>query len=215
MMVDINNKEEKPLVLIVDDIPRNIKVLGDILRTKDCKIVVATNGPQALELIKKVLPDLILLDVMMPEMDGFAVCKILKESSQTRDIPVIFLTAKTETADIVKGLECGAVDYISKPFNSTELLARVHTHLELKKTRDREKELIKKLKEALSKVKQLSGLLPICARCKKIRDDKGYWQSVEEFISEHSEAHLSHSLCPKCVEELYPEMVDKIMNKKK
>ena len=148
-------------------------------------------------------------------MDGFAVCKILKESPQTRNIPVIFLTAKTETADIVKGLETGAVDYISKPFNPTELLARVNTHLELKKARERERELIKKLKEVLSKVKQLSGLLPICARCKKIRDDKGYWQSVEEFIADHSEAHLSHSLCPKCVKELYPEMVDKIMHKKK
>jgi len=215
MVVDINNAEEKPLVLIVDDIPRNIKVLGDILRTRECRIAVATNGPQAIEMVKKAQPDLILLDIMMPEMDGFAVCKILKESSQTKDIPIIFLTAKTETADIVKGLEAGAVDYISKPFNSTELLARVTTHLELKKARDREKNLIIKLKEALSKVKQLSGLLPICARCKKIRDDKGYWQSVEEYLAEHSDAHLSHSICPKCVEELYPELADKIMNKKK
>jgi PleD family two-component response regulator len=215
MNVDVNKKEEKPLVLIVDDVPRNIKVLGDILRTKDCRIAVATSGSQALEMVKKVLPDLILLDVMMPDMDGFSVCKILKESSQTRDIPVIFLTVKTEINDIVQGLEIGAVDYISKPFNATELLARVYTHLELKKARDREKELIKKLKEALSQVKQLSGLLPICARCKNIRDDKGYWQSVEEFITDHSEAHLSHSLCPKCVTELYPDIADKIMNKTK
>jgi len=211
MMVEDIDNEEKPLVLIVDDIPRNIKLLGDILRTKDCKIAAATSGPQALAMVKKVQPDLILLDIIMPEMDGFAVCKILKESSQTRDIPVIFLTAKTETADIVKGLEIGAVDYISKPFNSTELLARAHTHLELKKARDREKKLIIKLKEALSKVKQLSGLLPICSRCKKIRDDQGYWQSVEEYIADHSEAHLSHSLCPKCIEELYPEMADKLI----
>jgi CheY-like chemotaxis protein len=215
MMVDVIKKEEKPLILIVDDIPRNVKVLGDILRTKVCRIAVATSGPQALQMVKKVHPDLILLDVMMPEMDGFAVCKILKESSQTKDIPIIFLTAKTETADIVKGLESGAVDYISKPFNSTELLARVNTHLELKKTRDREKDLIKKLKIALSQVKQLSGLLPICAKCKKIRDDKGYWQSVEEFLADHSDAHLSHSLCPKCIKELYPEMADKLINKKK
>lgn len=215
MDVDVNNKKEKSLVLIVDDVPRNIKVLGDILRTKDYRIAVSTNGTQALEMVNKIQPDLILLDVMMPDMDGFAVCKILKESSQTRDIPVIFLTVKTEINDIVKGLGIGAVDYISKPFNSTELLARVNTHLELKKARDREKELIKKLKEALSQVKQLSGLLPMCARCKKIRDDKGYWQSVEEFITDHSEAHLSHSLCPKCVTELYPDMADRIINRKK
>ncbi|UCH98739.1 MAG: response regulator [Candidatus Aminicenantes bacterium] len=213
MDFNLNEEVKNPLVLIVDDVSQNLKILGDILRAKGYRIAVATNGKQALEVVKKILPDLILLDIMMPEMDGFAACKRLKESPRTKDIPIIFLTAKIETADIVKGLELGAVDYISKPFNSTELLARVNTHLELKKARDREKELIEKLKEALSKVKRLSGLLPICARCKNIRDDKGYWQNVEEYLSEHSEAQLSHSLCPDCVKELYPEMAEKILHK--
>lgn len=207
------NDEKKPLILIVDDVKENLKVLGTILRSKGYKITAANDGKKALEIVKKVFPDLILLDIMMPKMNGIEVCKQLKASPLTGDIPVIFLTAKTDSADVVKGLEAGAMDYISKPFNHSELLARVNTHVELKMARDREKELVKKLTEALSKVKLLSGLLPICAKCKKIRDDKGYWRRVEEYVSDHSEAQFSHSLCPNCVEELYPEMADKIMDK--
>ncbi|MCK5055478.1 MAG: response regulator [Candidatus Aminicenantes bacterium] len=202
---------DKPLVLIVDDVPKNLQVLGNILRKKDYNIAAATSGKQALDMVEKVLPDLILLDIMMPDIDGFQVCEKLKGSKRSKDIPVIFLTAKTGTEDIVKGFEVGAVDYLTKPFNSAELLARAHTHIELKKARDKERELIFKLKDALTKVKQLSGLVPICSRCKKIRDDEGYWQRVEEYIEMHSEAQLTHSLCPECVIKLFPEMSDEIL----
>lgn len=127
------NKVENPLILIVDDVPENIQVLGSILREKDYEIAVATSGRQALDVVATRLPDLILLDVMMPEMDGFQVCKELKASAETGNLPVIFLTARTETEYIVKGFELGAVDYVTKPFNKAELLARVNTNLELKK----------------------------------------------------------------------------------
>ncbi|MCP4218915.1 MAG: hybrid sensor histidine kinase/response regulator [bacterium] len=126
----------KPLVFIVDDVPKNLQVLCNILRKKEYRIAAATNGKQALEMIPEVRPDLILLDVMMPEMDGFQVCEKLQENPDTRDIPIIFLTARTGTADVVKGLEAGAVDYVTKPFNGAELLSRVHTHLELKLARE-------------------------------------------------------------------------------
>jgi class 3 adenylate cyclase len=116
-------------ILIVDDTPANIQTLSGTLKEKGYQISVATNGRQALEVVGRVRPDLILLDVMMPEMDGFETCRRLKESVATRDIPVIFLTARTETEDIVKGFELGALDYVSKPFNAPELLARVNTHL--------------------------------------------------------------------------------------
>ncbi|MBC8003637.1 MAG: response regulator [Opitutaceae bacterium] len=116
-------------ILIVDDTPANIQALAAILKEKGYQISIATNGRQALEVLARVLPDLILLDVMMPEMDGFETCRRLKEAEQWRQIPVIFLTAKTETADIVQGFELGAVDYVAKPFNAHELLARVSTHL--------------------------------------------------------------------------------------
>src|SRR5215510_9952143 len=122
-------------ILVVDDTPANIQVLSAILKEKGYQISVATNGKQALEAVGRVRPDLILLDVMMPEIDGFETCRQLKASDATRDIPVIFLTARTETADIVKGFELGAVDYVPKPFNSHELLARVNTHLTIDQLR--------------------------------------------------------------------------------
>ena len=122
-------------ILIVDDTPANIQSLASILKEKGYQISVATNGKQALDALTRVQPDLILLDVMMPEMDGLETCRRLKAAEQWRHIPVIFLTAKTEAADIVQGFELGAVDYVAKPFNPHELLARVHTHLTMDELR--------------------------------------------------------------------------------
>src|SRR6188768_2821907 len=118
-------------ILIVDDAPANIQSLSAILKAQGYQISIATNGRQALEALARVRPDLILLDIMMPEMDGFETCERIKASTAWREIPIIFLTAKTETADIVRGFELGAVDYVAKPFNAHELLARVRTHLTL------------------------------------------------------------------------------------
>jgi CheY-like chemotaxis protein/HPt (histidine-containing phosphotransfer) domain-containing protein len=128
-------------VLIVEDAPANIQALTAILREKGYAISIATNGRQALDVLASVRPDLILLDVMMPEMDGFETCSRIKASPQWRDIPIIFLTAKSETGDIVRGFELGAVDYVAKPFHAHELLARVHTHLAMDRLR-RENELL-------------------------------------------------------------------------
>jgi signal transduction histidine kinase len=128
-------------ILIVEDAPANIQALTAILREKGYAISIATNGRQALDVLASVRPDLILLDVMMPEMDGFETCTRIKASPQWRDIPIIFLTAKSETGDIVRGFELGAVDYVAKPFHAHELLARVHTHLAMDRLR-RENELL-------------------------------------------------------------------------
>ena len=196
--------EKKDIILIVDDNPKNIQVLGGILR-KEYNLGIATDGKQAIEMVEKIHPDLILLDVMMPEMDGYEACGKIKKSEHSK-IPIIFLTARTETEDIVKGFDVGAQDYVTKPFNTAELLARVHTHVELKKARDARESLIKDLENALSEVKQLSGLLPICSYCKKIRDDKGYWEKVDVYIHKHSEADISHSICPECAKEHYPDL---------
>ncbi|MGE0085641.1 MAG: response regulator [Desulfococcaceae bacterium] len=131
-----DDQGKKPRILIVDDTQGNIQILGTILLKEGYQVNVARNGMQALGLVEKILPDLILLDIMMPEMDGYETCRHLKSSPQTKDIPVIFLTARTDTDDIVKGFESGAVDYITKPFNATELLVRVNTHLDLKFSKD-------------------------------------------------------------------------------
>ncbi len=132
----MSDTHKPPRVMIVDDTPQNIQVLGTTLRRENYQIYVAQNGVQALEMINEILPDLILLDVMMPELDGFDTCRRLKAEERTCDIPIIFLTAKAETNDIVHGFELGAVDYVTKPFNATELLIRVRTQLELKSSRD-------------------------------------------------------------------------------
>ncbi|NOU59239.1 hybrid sensor histidine kinase/response regulator [Marinifilum caeruleilacunae] len=123
---------KKHRILIVDDIPENIKVLQAILSNPSYEIQYAMNGKDALMLCVADSFDLILLDIMMPEMDGYEVCKYLKSKDKTKDIPVIFLTAKIDSDDIVKGFETGAQDYVTKPFNPQELIARVNTHLELK-----------------------------------------------------------------------------------
>ncbi len=128
-------------ILIVDDLPENLQVLGNILRVAGYHVTPAVDGLQAFKIIEKRRPDLILLDVMMPGMGGFEVCARLKASQATREIPIIFLTAKSETADIVKGFELGAVDYVTKPFRKEELLARVDTHLSFQRAKQELREL--------------------------------------------------------------------------
>jgi len=199
----MNNKQ---LVLIVDDETTNLQALGTILQDEECQFAFATSGWQALSIIYEVHPDLILLDVVMPGLNGFEVCKILKDSPEVKDIPVIFLTAKTDLKDIIEGFSLGAVDYVIKPFNSVELLARVNTHLELKKARDEQKKLIEDLQVALAEVKLLKGFLPICCFCKKIRDDEGYWQQLEEYITKYSDTQFTHGVCPECLTIHYSQL---------
>lgn len=137
-------------ILVVDDTPSNIQSLAATLKPAGYQVLVATNGQQALDVMAKVRPDLILLDIMMPIMDGFEACANIKANADWHDIPIIFLTAKTETADLVKGFELGAVDYVSKPFNAHELMARVHTHL----TVDRLRTSVSEKNAALEKAQQ-------------------------------------------------------------
>jgi two-component system sensor histidine kinase/response regulator len=125
-----------PLILIVDDTLKNIQLLGAILKKAAYDISIATSGKQALSLLESVTPDLILLDVMMPDMDGYEVCKTIKKIKKLETVPVIFLTGKTDTDDIVKAFEVGASDYVMKPYKTAELLARVGLQLDLKFARD-------------------------------------------------------------------------------
>jgi DNA-binding response OmpR family regulator len=185
----MRKNEEKPLVLAVDDNLHNLQLLGKILMDNDYEPAFAENGAQALDFLVRQVPDLILLDIMMPEMDGYEVCRVIKENNRTKDVPVIFLTAKVETEDLVKGFEAGAVDYIKKPFEFTELLVRIKTHIDLKRARE--------------EIKTLRGIIPICAKCKKIRDDEGLWKQIEVYIEKNSNAMFSHGLCPACARDVY------------
>jgi serine phosphatase RsbU (regulator of sigma subunit) len=153
--------EEKKVVLLVDDAPANIQVVNSILKDT-YRIRVATNGGKALELAKATpAPDLILLDIVMPEMDGYEVCNRLKAAPETRDIPVIFLTGKTETDDETRGFEVGAVDYIHKPFSPPIVKARVQTHLVLRGIREQLAQQLQALRSELETARQIQlSILP-------------------------------------------------------
>lgn len=200
-------------ILVTDDSEINTKIVERILKNEHFEIVTALGGLEALEKISKESFDLILLDIVMPDLSGFEVCQKIRENPETRDIPVIFLTGKDDAESLLKGFEVGGQDYVTKPFQAAELLARVHTHVALKLTYDKQEILITKLKNALAQVKQLNGLLPICSSCKNIRDDKGYWTQVEFYLTEHADVDFSHSICPDCMKELYPKQYKILMEK--
>ncbi|WP_303850122.1 diguanylate cyclase [Seleniivibrio woodruffii] len=147
----------KTLILIVDDNQQNLKVLGNILRENTkYGLAFAMNGFEALDFISTTKPDMVLLDVMMPDMDGYEVCRQIKKDPKTANIPVIFITAKTEAEDAVLGFEAGGVDYISKPFHETELLMRIRTHLDLKLSRDMLEEKNRELQGAYETIEKLA-----------------------------------------------------------
>lgn len=148
--------ESRGHLLIVDDTPENIQVLGGLLRDNGYAINVAMNGVDALASVARVAPELILLDVMMPGMDGFEVCRRLKSDVATRDIPVMFLTAKTETEHVVQGFDLGAVDYVTKPFQAAELLRRVETHITLARLREELEAKVEALSDALATIEQIN-----------------------------------------------------------
>ena len=130
------------LILVVDDEPKNIQVVGALLLKQGHEIIAASSGPDALEKLRLVTPDLILLDVMMPGMTGFELCRILQENSQTRDIPIIFLSAAVDKSFVIEALHRGGVDYVTKPFHAPELVSRVAVHSSLQRTRRQLAEII-------------------------------------------------------------------------
>ncbi len=159
-------------ILIVDDIPANIQILGNILSAQNFKIAYAQSGKQALSVIEHQNLDLILLDIMMPYMDGFEVCRILKNQQETAEIPVIFLTAKADMESIVKGFEAGGQDYITKPFNAAELLARVNTHILLHEQEKKLKELNENLEnKVLERTKELESAYKRLDHLEKAKTD--------------------------------------------
>jgi response regulator RpfG family c-di-GMP phosphodiesterase len=147
----------------------------------------------------------------MPVMDGIDVVRKVRESlsSEEHYVYTILLTRKGSKDDIVAGLAAGADDYVVKPFNHNELQARIRSGQRIVELQSALTDANLSLRKALAQVKKLSGFLPICASCKKIRDDKGYWQQIEAYIRDHSEAEFSHGICPECAEKLYGDLSGK------
>lgn len=201
-------------ILVVDDAVANLRLLSKILVQHGYKVRAVTNGPRAIAAVKLYPPDLILLDVMMPDLDGYQVCAQLKADPDTRMIPVIFVSALDDAWDKVKAFRVGAVDYVTKPYQAEEILARITLHLSLRELQmrleDMNMRLEKKnlelearnaeLREALATIKSLSGLIPICAWCgQKIQDEQGQWHRVDHYIEAHSDAEFTHGICPDCL----------------
>ncbi len=198
----MHSDASKPRILIADDRPDSLSVLVQLLK-HDYHITPVKNGKSALiKAVSGPQPDLILLDILMPDIDGYEVCRQLKQNPITQEIPIIFISAVSEVMDEAKGFSVGAVDYVPKPFNPETVKARVKTHITLSRT-------LKELQHALKKVKTLSGLLPICSHCKKIRDDEGHWQPLELYIHKFSDADFSHGICPVCRDLHYPGLKKK------
>jgi sigma-B regulation protein RsbU (phosphoserine phosphatase) len=207
-------------ILIVDDSPDQQLLLRSILtKHGHSDILTADSAETAYSLLgiaeggaaASSSVDLILMDFLMPRINGVTACAHIKTVEYLRDIPIIVVTAKTDVENLQAAFSAGAIDFINKPVNGIELMARVSSALTLKKEMDwrknREQELRRSneaLQKALSEVKVLKGLVPICASCKKIRNDQGFWQQLEEYIQQHSEAEFSHGLCAPCIKKLYP-----------
>ena len=188
-------------ILIAEDDPISRRTLEVTLQKWGHRVEVTCDGRAAFEQLNcSDAPPLAILDWMMPHMDGLTICRQLRENAARRSTYIILLTARGDKRDIVAGLDSGADDYITKPFDREELHARVNVGLRMLALQQSLAERVAELETALARVKQLQGLLPICCYCKCIRNDSNYWQRVEEYIGEHSGAQFSHGICPNCFE---------------
>jgi DNA-binding response OmpR family regulator len=239
------------VILIAEDSHTQAAHLKHTLEKNNYHVVVTYDGKEALKYIKDKKPTIVISDVLMPGIDGYELCKKIKSDRGLRHIPVILLTQLSDPRDIIRGLECAADHFITKPYNEDFLLSHIqyvlvnkelrknamaemgieiffagqkhfitsdrmqildllfstyeavlHKNSELEKTNE-------ELKKSLETIQKLKGLIPICSHCKKIRNDNGYWQQLEVYIREHSDAEFTHGLCPDCERDIYSKYIGK------
>ena len=196
-------------ILIVDDDPDVLFATTRIVKSGGYPVLSATSGEECMTMVQKHKPDLILLDVVLPDAEGLSICKKIKADPDLKPPFVVLLSGVKIASDLrAEGLESGADGYIARPISNRELLARVEAMVRIMKAERERDRVIEKLQEALARVKELSGLLPICSFCKKIRDDQGYWEEVDAYIRDHSEVIFSHSVCPACATKHYPDLFE-------
>jgi sigma-B regulation protein RsbU (phosphoserine phosphatase) len=194
-------------ILIAEDDRVTGEILARTLQRWNRPTTVVGNGGKAWEFLRTAdVPTLAILDWMMPDIDGPDVCRRVRSELPLANMYLLLVTARESRGDVVAGLEAGADDYIIKPFDPDELRARVAVGERVLGLQQKLAERVAELQDALSNVKQLSGLLPICSYCKRIRGDDQYWQQVEGYISEHSQAQFSHGICPTCYSNLAAEL---------
>jgi phosphoserine phosphatase RsbU/P len=193
--------------LVADDDRTTAALLRHTLERWGLEVVVAHDGAEAWAAIERD-PEigLAILDWNMPGLDGPEVCRRIRGDAARAHLHVLLLTGREGRADVVIGLDAGADDYLSKPFDPEVFRARVAVGLRVLKLKERLAERVVELEAALSKVKQLRGLLPICSYCKHVRSDGNYWEQVEQYISAHSDMQFSHGICPACYDKVAADM---------
>jgi sigma-B regulation protein RsbU (phosphoserine phosphatase) len=194
-------------VLIAEDDRVTARLLSEAVRSWGYDVIAATDGREALAALEADdPPQLALLDWMLPGLDGPEVCRMVRSVPRLASTYLILVTSKNARADVVAGLQAGADEYLVKPVDHEELRARLHAGGRIVDLQQRLGDQVRELEAALTNIRKLTGLLPICAYCKSIRDDSNYWHRVEEYVTEHSGATFSHGICPKCLPEVEKQM---------
>ena len=201
----MSNMEKSPLrkILIAEDDPVSLRLLKNLLENMAFEVLLAEDGRKALKLFQKNEIEMLITDWIMPGLTGPEIIRKVRESNIPSMPYIIIITSKGRKQDIVAGLETGADDYVVKPFEPQELRARVKVGQRVIESQSALANRVKEVQHALSHIKNLEGILPICSYCHKIRDAKDSWQRLEAYIMNHSEAQFSHSLCPHCREKHY------------
>lgn len=245
-MADPANNTQRANILVVEDSPTQAETLAHILEQNGYLVQCTASGAEALDQLVKKSYTMVISDILMPEMDGFQLCAAIKQNHASSRLPVMLLTSLSEPQDIIRGLECGADNFIIKPYKNSYLLSQVEYMLANAKLRElavkhhsempdmgieiffagkkhyimstqlqildllfstfevyaqKNLELEEKNRELTDKydrINALNRLIPICANCKKVRDDQGYWQQVDEYLALHSDAGFNHAQCPQC-----------------
>jgi sigma-B regulation protein RsbU (phosphoserine phosphatase) len=202
-------------VLIGEDDPVSRRLLQAVLQKWGYDVICCADGLETWSRLQDTdAPAMAVLDWVMPGLDGPEICQKVRQLARPEPTYIILLTAKGRSQDIVTGLEAGADDYVTKPFDLEALRARLQTGFRTLELQRSLAHRVIELESTLLQVKQLQGLFPICPYCKKVRDDQNYWQQIEEYLTDHSGAQFSHSICPGCyerivkpqLEQLYPEL---------
>ena len=192
-------------ILIADDEPVTRAAVKKVVTRRGWEVVVCDNGHDAAaQFDLENPPDVAVLDWMMPGLDGSELCQRLRKKKVRAYL--IMLTGRTRPEDLVQALASGADDYVRKPFDWSELIARIKVGVRVSLLQRQLDEKVCQLEASLANAKQLGGLLPICSYCKRIRDDRDYWNGLEHYISSHSEAKFTHGVCPSCMRDALDEV---------
>ena len=199
-------------ILVVEDDPVTSRLIEATLDKLGWDVITASDGLAAWRILEesrgKDAPELLVLDWMLPGMDGIAMCRRLRTTPGFELVYVILLTSRSEKEDLAMGLMAGANDYITKPFDTAEIQARVRVGERMVKLQQSLATRVSELEAALTEVRKLQGLLPICSYCKKIRNEANYWQQVESYLGSHSDVSFTHSVCPECMVKVMDDLVD-------